>query len=116
MVCISAIGCFHGHTGFALLKGDPDFNDPFLWNFPEFKQVPFGDADAMRKAVNEDVACVILETIPATAGVLIAPEGYYPEIREICDDKGIMMIMDEVQAGLGRTGHFWAIYGGLAHE
>jgi acetylornithine/succinyldiaminopimelate/putrescine aminotransferase len=111
--CISAIGGYHGHTGFALLTGDPDFKDPFLWNFPEFKQVPFGDVDAMKKAVTEDVACIILETIPATGGVLIAPEGYYPEIREICDDKGVMMIIDEVQAGLGRTGHFWAIYGGM---
>ncbi|MFX1418410.1 MAG: aspartate aminotransferase family protein [Promethearchaeota archaeon] len=111
--CISAIGGYHGHTGFALLTGDPSFKDPFLWNFPEFQQVPFGDADAMRKVVTEDVACVILETIPATGGVLIAPQGYYTEVREICDDMGVMMINDEIQAGLGRTGHFWAIYGGL---
>ncbi len=111
--CISAIGGYHGHTGFALLTGDSDFKDPFLWNFPEFKQVPFGDVDAMRKVVTEDVACVILETIPATGGVLIAPEGYFPEVRKICDDKGVMMIIDEVQSGLGRTGNFWAIYGGM---
>ncbi len=111
--CVSAIGGYHGHTGFALLTGDPDFKNIFLWNNPDFKQVPFGDADAIRKAVNEDVACVILETIPATGGVLIAPEGYFPEVRKICDEKGVMLIMDEVQAGLGRTGEFWAIYGGL---
>ncbi|MFX0034700.1 MAG: aspartate aminotransferase family protein [Candidatus Hermodarchaeota archaeon] len=111
--CISAIGGYHGHTGFALLTGDPDFKDPFLWNFPEFKQVPFGDVNAIRRAVTEEVACVILETIPATGGVLIAPEGYFPEVREICDEKGVMMINDEVQSGLGRTGHFWAIYGGM---
>ena len=111
--CISAIGAYHGHTGFALLTGDPDFKDPFLWNDPNFKQVPFGDADAMRRAVTEKVACVILETIPATGGVLIAPKGYFPEVREICDEKGAMMIIDEVQAGLGRTGHFWAIDGGM---
>jgi len=111
--CISALGGYHGHTGFALLTGDPSFKDPFLWNFPEFKQVPFGDPDAMRKAVTEDVACVVLETIPATGGVLIAPEGYFTEVREICDDKGVMMINDEIQTGLGRTGYFWAIYGGM---
>ena len=111
--CVSAIGGYHGHTGFALLTGDPDFKDPFLWNFPEFKQVPYGDIDAMRKVVTEDIACVILETIPATAGVLISPEGYYSEVREICDDKGVMMISDEVQSGLGRTGYFWAVYGGM---
>ncbi|MFX1594178.1 MAG: aminotransferase class III-fold pyridoxal phosphate-dependent enzyme, partial [Promethearchaeota archaeon] len=46
-------------------------------------------------------------------GVLIAPEGYFSEVREICDEKGVMMISDEVQAGLGRTSNFWAIYGGL---
>ncbi len=111
--CISALGGYHGHTGFALLTGDIDFKDPFLWNFPEFKQVPFGDADSIRNAITDDIACVILETIPATGGVLIAPEGYFQEVREICDDSGIMLIMDEVQSGLGRTGHFWAIYGGI---
>jgi len=111
--CVSAIGGYHGHTGFALLTGDPNFRETFLWHNPDFKQVPFGDAEAMRKTVSENDACVILETIPATGGVLIAPEGYFSEVREICDDKGVMLINDEVQAGLGRTGEFWAIYGGL---
>ncbi|MFX0002208.1 MAG: aspartate aminotransferase family protein [Candidatus Hermodarchaeota archaeon] len=111
--CISAIGGYHGHTGFALATGDPGFREKFLWELPGFKQIPFGNADAMRKAVTDDIACVILETIPATAGILIAHEGYFAEVREICDEKGAMMIIDEVQAGLGRTGHLWAIYGGL---
>ncbi len=111
--CISAIGCYHGHTMGALACGDSGFKDPFLWNLPGFKQIPFGDTDAMRKAVNNDVSSVILETIPATGGVLIAPEGYFPEVREICDDKEVLLIIDEVQAGLGRTGEFWGIYGGL---
>jgi len=111
--CISAIGGYHGHTGFALAAGDPGFRDKFLWEIPGFKQVPFGDIDAMRRAVTNDIACVILETIPATAGILIASEGYFAEVREICDDTGTMMILDEVQTGLGRTGHLWAIYGGI---
>ena len=111
--CVSAVGGYHGHTGFALLTGAPDFKDPVLCNFPEFKQIPFGNIDALRKAVDETIACVILETIPATGGVLIAPEGYFPEVREICDDHGVMLIMDEVQSGLGRTGYFWAICGGI---
>ena len=111
--CISAIGGYHGHTMGALACGNKGFKDNFLWNPPGFKQVPFGDVDAMRKAVTERTACVILETIPATGGVLIAPEGYFQAVREICDEKGVMMIMDEVQAGLGRTGEFWAIYGGM---
>jgi acetylornithine/succinyldiaminopimelate/putrescine aminotransferase len=111
--CISAIGGYHGHTGFALATGDPGFREKFLWEIPGFKQIPFGDIEAMRRTVTDDIACVILETIPATAGILIAPEGYFAEVREICDDTGAMMIIDEVQAGLGRTGHLWAIYGGL---
>ncbi|MHA1147323.1 MAG: class-III pyridoxal-phosphate-dependent aminotransferase [Promethearchaeota archaeon] len=111
--CISAIGGYHGHTGFALATGDPIFKNIFMWNPPGFQQVPFGDIEAMRKAVDDTIACVILETIPATGGVLIAPEGYFAEVREICDDHGTMMIIDEVQAGLGRTGELWAIYGGM---
>jgi len=111
--CVSAIGGYHGHTGFALAAGDPGFRDKFLWELPGFKQVPFDDIDAMRRAVTNDIACVILETIPATAGILIASEGYFAEVREICDDTGTMMIIDEVQTGLGRTGHLWAIYGGI---
>ncbi|MHA1233986.1 MAG: class-III pyridoxal-phosphate-dependent aminotransferase [Promethearchaeota archaeon] len=115
--CISAIGGYHGHTGFALATGDPGFKENFLWNLPDFKQVPFGDIEALKKIISDDVACVILETIPATAGVLIAKKGYFSEVREMCDDFGVMMIIDEVQTGLGRTGHFWAIYGGLyEHE
>ena len=70
--CVSAIGGYHGHTGFALATGDPEFRDKFLWEVPGFKQVPFGDIDAMRKAVTDEIACVILETIPATAGILFA--------------------------------------------
>ncbi len=111
--CISAIGGYHGHTGFALATGDPGFKENFLWNLPDFEQVPFGDSEALKKTISDDVACVILETIPASGGVLIAPEGYFSEVRELCDDHGVMMIIDEVQTGLGRTGHFWAIYGGL---
>jgi len=115
--CISAIGGYHGHTGFALATGDPDFKENFLWNLPDFKQVPFGDIEALKKNISDDVACIILETIPATGGVLIAKEGYFLEVRELCDDHGVMMIIDEVQTGLGRTGHFWSIYGGLyEHE
>jgi putrescine aminotransferase len=114
--CLSVIGGFHGHTGFALAAGDPGFKDNFLWNLSDFKQVPFGDIAALKKHISDDVACIIMETIPASAGVLIAHEGYFSEVRELCDNFGIMMIIDEVQTGLGRTGHIWAIYGGLYEQ
>ncbi|MFX0060977.1 MAG: aspartate aminotransferase family protein [Candidatus Hermodarchaeota archaeon] len=110
---ISARRGYHGVTGFALGAGASSFKDPFLWNQPDFIQVPFSDIDALRKVIDEETACVIFETIPATAGILIPPEGYFPTIRELCDDNGVIMIADEVQTGLGRTGPMWGIYGGL---
>ncbi|MFW9992130.1 MAG: aspartate aminotransferase family protein [Candidatus Odinarchaeota archaeon] len=110
---ISARRAYHGVTGFALGACAASFKDPFSWNLPDFVQVPFGDIDSLREAIDDETACVIFETIPATGGILIAPEAYFPEVRELCDEKGVIMIADEVQAGLGRTGHAWGIHGGL---
>jgi putrescine aminotransferase len=110
---ISASGAYHGVTGFALAAGDAKFKGPFSWDLPEFTQVPFGDIDALSLVMDDQVASVILETIPATAGILIASRGYFEQVRELCDKHGAIMIADEVQAGLGRTGHLWGIYGGL---
>jgi putrescine aminotransferase len=106
---VSAIRGYHGHTGFALSAGDPHFNRYFQPLMPGFSKVPFGDAEALARAVNEQTAAVILETIPATAGILIPPDGYFSAVREICDRKGAVLIVDEVQVGLGRTGRMWAI-------
>lgn len=110
---ISAIRAYHGVTGFALGACASNFKDMFLWGPPDFVQVPFGDVDAISKVIDEETACVIFETIPATGGILIPPEGYFATIRELCDERGVIMISDEVQTGLGRTGHMWGIYGGL---
>jgi acetylornithine/succinyldiaminopimelate/putrescine aminotransferase len=71
--------------------------------------VPFGDADALAAAVDSETAAVIMETIPATAGFVFPPDDYYARMREICDRRGAVMILDEVQAGLARTGRLWAI-------
>ena len=106
---ISAEKGYHGHTGFALSAGDPQFTRYFQPLMPGFSKVPFGDAEALEEAVNEETAAVILETIPATAGILIPPDDYFPAVREVCDRKGAMLILDEVQVGLGRTGRMWAI-------
>lgn len=106
---ISVQGGYHGHTGLALAAGDPTFRDPFRWHPSGFVQVPFGDVDALRAVLSDDVAAVIVETIPATAGILIPPDGYYAAMRDLCDRHGALMIIDEVQAGLGRTGRLWAI-------
>ena len=106
---ISVKGGYHGHTGFALAAGEDVFRSKFGSMPPGFKRVPFGDADALAAAVDEGTAGVIMETIPATAGILIPPSDYYPRVRQICDSVGAVMILDEVQAGLGRTGRMWAI-------
>jgi putrescine aminotransferase len=106
---ISVKGGYHGHTGLALATGDPVFRDPFGPQIPGFVQVPFADIPALRAAMSDDVAAVIVETIPATAGVLIPPDDYLPAMRELCYRHGALMVVDEVQAGLGRAGRLWAV-------
>jgi putrescine aminotransferase len=110
---ISAKGGYHGVTGFGLAAGDPRFKAKFGWELPDFVQVEFGDINAFRAVIDDHTAGVIFETIPATAGILIAPPNYFSEVRSLCDKHGVIMISDEVQTGLGRTGEFWGIYGGM---
>jgi len=75
---------------------------------PGFSHVLFGDADAMKRAVTGDTAAVILEPIQGEAGVVVPPDGYLPAVRQICDAAGALLILDEVQTGLGRTGALFA--------
>jgi acetylornithine/succinyldiaminopimelate/putrescine aminotransferase/energy-coupling factor transporter ATP-binding protein EcfA2 len=106
---ISALGGYHGHTGFALAAGDESFKKFFGPLAPGFSQVPFGDIEMMEDAITTDTAAVLLETIPATLGFPLPPDDYYPRLRRLCDERGALLILDEVQAGLGRTGRLWAI-------
>lgn len=106
---VSADKGYHGHTGLALAAGDPRFSRHFEPLAPGFTKVPFGDAEALERDVGPDTAAVLLETIQATAGIIVPPPDYYPRVREICDRTGAVLILDEVQAGLGRTGRLWAI-------
>jgi len=106
---ISVKGGYHGHTGFALATGEDAFRAKFGPMPPGFSKVPFGDAAALETAVSEETAAVIIETLPATSGILIPPDDYYPRVRQICDAHGAQLIIDEVQTGLGRTGRMWAI-------
>jgi acetylornithine/succinyldiaminopimelate/putrescine aminotransferase len=109
---VSATGGYHGHTGLAMATGDPEYRDPFGPNPDEFTQVPFADLDAMAAAVDGQTAAVILETIPATLGMPIPPEGYLRGVEALCRERGAVFVLDEVQTGLGRTGRFW----GYQHE
>jgi putrescine aminotransferase len=108
---ISALGGYHGHTGLALAAGDEQYRAPFEPLSPGFVQVPFGDLPALALAMTPDTAAVIFETIPATLGMALPPEGYYAGLRRLCDERGVVMIIDEVQSGLGRCGGIWAIDG-----
>lgn len=100
---------YHGHTGFALSATTDRFKSKFGPMMPGFQSVPFGDMDALEDVVNETTAAVIFETIPVTGGILLPPPDYYPRVRALCDEFGAQLILDEVQAGLGRTGKLWAL-------
>lgn len=106
---ISAIGGYHGHTGLALAAGEPLYREPFPLLAPHFIQVPFADLAALEAVMDETVAAVLLETIPATLGITLPPEGYFAGVRRLCDQVGAVMINDEVQTGLGRCGQVWGI-------
>jgi len=106
---ISASGGYHGHTGLALATGDEQYRAPFGPNIPGFVQVPFGDRDALARALDDTTAAVIFETIPATYGMPVPEKSFYPFVREQCGRTGALLIIDEVQTGLGRTGKMWGI-------
>lgn len=106
---VSTIGGFHGKTLGALSASGRDvYREPFQPLVPGFAHVPFGDADLLHEAVNERTAAVILEPIQGEAGVIVPPEGYLARAREICDDAGALLILDEIQSGMARTGVMWA--------
>jgi acetylornithine/succinyldiaminopimelate/putrescine aminotransferase len=106
---VSAVGGYHGHTGLALAAGDPEYRDPFGPNPPAFTQVPFDDLDALGAVLGggEAPALVLLEPIPATLGMPVPSPGYLAGVRRLCDRHGVLLALDEVQTGLGRTGTMW---------
>ena len=106
---ISARGGYHGHTGLALAAGDEKYHAPFGPMAPGFEQVPFNDFEALEGTVCDDTAAVLLETIPATFGMTVPDQEFFLQVRELCDKSGALLIIDEVQTGLGRTGKLWGI-------
>ncbi|MFD3328062.1 acetylornithine transaminase [Streptomyces sp. NPDC058701] len=106
---VAAEGGFHGRTMGALaLTGQPAKREPFLPLPGGVRHVPYGDADALRAAVTEDTAAVFLEPVQGEAGVIVPPEGYLRAAREITRATGTLLVLDEVQTGIGRTGHWFA--------
>lgn len=112
---VAAQGAFHGRTMGALsLTGQPAKREPFLPLIKGIKHVPFGDIDAMRKAVTKKTAMVIIEPIMGEAGVIVPPADYLQQLRKLCDEKGALLVIDAVQTGMGRTGDWFGYeYSGI---
>ncbi len=105
---ITAEGSFHGRT-FATVSAtaQPKHHEGFLPLLPGFVYVPFNDIEALKSAFTDEVAAVMIEPIQGEGGINIATEQYLAAIRELCDKNGALMILDEVQTGLGRTGKWF---------
>jgi ornithine--oxo-acid transaminase len=106
---IVAGGNFHGRTttivGFSDEEGYRDGFGPFT---PGFVRVPFGDAAAVEKAITPDTCAVLVEPIQGEAGIIVPPAGWLRQLREICDRNKVLLILDEIQSGLARTGKWFA--------
>ncbi len=102
-------GNFHGRTTTIVsFSTDEDARKDYAPFTPGFKVVTYGDAQALRDAIDENTVAVLLEPIQGEGGVVIPPEGYLRDVRAICDDAGILMVADEIQSGLARTGKTFA--------
>jgi acetylornithine/N-succinyldiaminopimelate aminotransferase len=106
---ITAHGSFHGRTFAAVTAtAQPKYHDGFLPLLPGFQYVPFNDIDALAAAFSDEVAAVFLEPIQGEGGINIATNEYLQTVRQLCDQYGAVMILDEVQTGIGRTGKWFA--------
>jgi ornithine--oxo-acid transaminase len=100
---------FHGRTiSIVSFSSDDTARRGFGPFTPGFHSVPFGDADALANAINEQTVAVLLEPIQGEAGVIVPPDDYLPAVREICRARNVLMIADEIQSGLARTGRTFA--------
>jgi putrescine aminotransferase len=105
---VSLQGSYHGSSCFAMAAGDsPEYHERYLLDFPDFAKVPYNDVDALHAAVDGETACVLLEASPAQLGFPEPDPGYFAAVRRICDEKGAVFVLDEVQTGLGSSGSFW---------
>jgi putrescine aminotransferase len=113
---ISTIGGFHGKSmGSLSLMGKASFREPFQFGLQDVRFVPYGDADALEdefrrcEAVGVQIAGVVLEPIQGEAGGIVPPPDFFPRARELCTHYGALLIADEIQTGMGRTGKLWGV-------
>ena len=106
---IVADGNFHGRTTTIIsFSSDANSKNDFGPHTPGFVSVKFGSAKAIEEAINENTAAVLIEPIQGEGGIIVPPENFLPEVRDICTKNNILMILDEIQSGLGRTGKMFA--------
>jgi ornithine--oxo-acid transaminase len=106
---ITAAGNFHGRTTTIIsFSSEPSYRDDFGPFTPGFVSVPYGDAAAIGKAINPNTAAVLLEPIQGEGGVIIPPEGYLRAVADLCKKNNVLLMADEIQTGLGRTGRLFA--------
>ncbi len=106
---IAMMGAFHGKTMGALsVTWDKKYREPFQPLVPEIKHVPPDNLEKVREAVSEKTAAILVEPIRGEGGIRVPPDGFLKGLREICDEKNILLIFDEVQTGFGRTGKLFA--------
>ena len=107
---IATIGGFHGKSlGSLSASGREVYREPFEPLVPGFTHVPFGDVEAVEGVISDKTAAVIVEPIQGEGGIRIPPDDYLPKLRDLCTKHGALLIVDEVQTGLGRTGKMFAV-------
>ena len=100
---------FHGRTTTLVgFSSQPEYRDGFGPFGDGFRAVPFGNAAAVADAINENTCAVLIEPIQGEAGIVVPPDGYLKDLRAICDARGVLLVLDEVQSGLGRSGRWFA--------
>jgi ornithine--oxo-acid transaminase len=106
---VVADGNFHGRTTTIIsFSSESDYRDGFGPFTPGFRSVPFGDLAAMERAIGPETAAVLIEPIQGEAGIVVPPAGFIAGVRRLCDAHHVLLILDEVQSGLGRTGAWFA--------
>jgi len=106
---ITAQKSFHGHTFGALTaSGIPSFKRAFQPLLPGFINVPFGDIEALKQSITADTGAILIEPIQHEAGIHLPPDGYLKKVRELCDEHDIILILDEIKTGFGKTGRMFA--------
>ncbi len=108
-VIVVAEGNFHGRTTTIIsFSSEPEYRDGFGPFTPGFRAAAFGDLAAMEAAITPDTAAVLVEPIQGEAGIIVPPHGWLAGLRRLCDERHVLLLLDEIQSGLGRTGAWFA--------